>query len=181
MLNLCPNFSFMQIDCDKNFMVTLKHDDKLQDGSECAFQVLESLLLNFIPRGFRSSVHPTLKVVTGWKYYTVVLIIYSPTLQCALLYTTLYGQRRIRVVTLSLPVTSMLSNLFRAADLDTQFCCFLKQGIHHSWLCTSLNVILFLTLIFARYGLLLTALCWILLALYIVNDSIVVSSCSYFR
>ncbi|XP_054781200.1 protein transport protein SEC24 C-like isoform X1 [Prosopis cineraria] len=73
------------IDCDKTFMVTLKHDDKLQDGSECAFQ-------------------------------------------CALLYTTLYGQRRIRVVTLSLPVTSMLSNLFRAADLDTQFCCFLKQA-----------------------------------------------------
>ncbi|MED6107551.1 hypothetical protein PIB30_015082 [Stylosanthes scabra] len=73
------------IDCDKTFMVTLKHDDKLQDGSECTFQ-------------------------------------------CALLYTTVYGQRRIRVVTLSLPVTSMLSNLFRAADLDTQFCCFLKQA-----------------------------------------------------
>ncbi|XP_058768532.1 protein transport protein SEC24 C-like [Vicia villosa] len=73
------------IDCDKTFMVTLKHDDKLQDGSECAFQ-------------------------------------------CALLYTTVYGQRRIRVITLSLPVTSMLSNLFRAADLDTQFCCFLKQA-----------------------------------------------------
>ncbi|KAG4984620.1 hypothetical protein JHK87_029369 [Glycine soja] len=47
---------------------------------------------------------------------------------CALLYTTVYGQRRIRVITLSLPVTSMLSNLFRAADLDTQFCCFLKQA-----------------------------------------------------
>ncbi|RDX93911.1 Protein transport protein Sec24-like, partial [Mucuna pruriens] len=73
------------IDCDKTFMVSLKHDDKLQDGSECAFQ-------------------------------------------CALLYTTVYGQRRIRVITLSLPVTSMLSNLFRAADLDTQFCCFLKQA-----------------------------------------------------
>ncbi|KAL2996312.1 hypothetical protein AAZX31_10G266200 [Glycine max] len=73
------------IDCDKTFMVTLKHDDKLQDGSECA-------------------------------------------IQCALLYTTVYGQRRIRVITLSLPVTSMLSNLFRAADLDTQFCCFLKQA-----------------------------------------------------
>ncbi|XP_057422859.1 protein transport protein SEC24 C-like isoform X2 [Lotus japonicus] len=73
------------IDCDKTFMVTLKHDDKLQDGSECAFQ-------------------------------------------CALLYTTVHGQRRIRVITLSLPVTSMLSNLFRAADLDTQFCCFLKHA-----------------------------------------------------
>lgn len=30
----------MQIDCDKTIMVTLKHDDKLQDGSECAFQVV---------------------------------------------------------------------------------------------------------------------------------------------
>ncbi|KAA8542857.1 hypothetical protein F0562_024009 [Nyssa sinensis] len=73
------------IDCDKTIMVTLKHDDKLQDGSECAFQ-------------------------------------------CALLYTTVYGQRRIRVSTLSLPCTSMLSSLFRSADLDTQFACFLKQA-----------------------------------------------------
>ncbi|XVE95488.1 hypothetical protein REPUB_Repub02eG0102100 [Reevesia pubescens] len=73
------------IDCDKCILVTLKHDDKLQDGSECAFQ-------------------------------------------CALLYTTLYGQRRIRVTNLSLPCTNMLSNLFRSADLDTQFACFLKQA-----------------------------------------------------
>ncbi|KAJ4964766.1 hypothetical protein NE237_016615 [Protea cynaroides] len=73
------------IDCDKTIMVTLKHDDKLQDGTECAFQ-------------------------------------------CALLYTTVYGQRRIRVTTLSLPCTTVLSNLFRSADLDTQFACFLKQA-----------------------------------------------------
>ncbi|CAA0811286.1 Protein transport protein Sec24-like [Striga hermonthica] len=73
------------IDCDKTIMVTLKHDDKLQESSECSFQ-------------------------------------------CALLYTTVYGQRRIRVSTLSLPCTNMLSNLFRAADLDTQFACMLKQG-----------------------------------------------------
>ncbi|GAB2234596.1 hypothetical protein Droror1_Dr00003853 [Drosera rotundifolia] len=72
------------IDCDKTIMVTLKHDDKLQDGAEYAFQ-------------------------------------------CALLYTTIYGQRRIRVITLSLSCTSTLHNLFRTADLDTQFTCFLKQ------------------------------------------------------
>ncbi|KAK6288783.1 hypothetical protein POUND7_000324 [Theobroma cacao] len=72
------------IDSDKTIMVTLKHDDKLQDGSECTFQ-------------------------------------------CALLYTTAYGQRRIRVSTLSLPCTSSLTNLFRAADLDAQFVCSLKQ------------------------------------------------------
>nr|KAJ0207773.1 hypothetical protein LSAT_V11C500280400 [Lactuca sativa] len=73
------------VDCDKSLMVTLKHDDKLTDGTECSFQ-------------------------------------------CALLYTTVYGQRRIRVSTLSLPCTTMLSNLFRSADLDTQFSCFLKQA-----------------------------------------------------
>ncbi|KVH93970.1 Gelsolin domain-containing protein [Cynara cardunculus var. scolymus] len=49
-------------------------------------------------------------------------------IMCAILYTTIYGQRRIRVSTLSLPCTTMLSNLFRSADLDTQFSCFLKQA-----------------------------------------------------
>ena len=86
--------NILQVDCDKSIMVTLKHDDKLTDGTECSFQ-------------------------------------------CALLYTTVYGQRRIRVSTLSLPCTSMLSNLFRSADLDTQFSCFLKQGI---WICLILDV-----------------------------------------
>ncbi|KAG7559637.1 Sec23/Sec24 helical domain superfamily [Arabidopsis thaliana x Arabidopsis arenosa] len=73
------------IDCDKAVMVTLKHDDKLQDGAECGFQ-------------------------------------------CALLYTTMSGERRIRVLNLSLPCTNMLSNLFRSADLDSQFACMLKQA-----------------------------------------------------
>ncbi|XP_059288495.1 protein transport protein SEC24 B-like isoform X1 [Lycium ferocissimum] len=73
------------IDSDKTIMVTLKHDDKLQDGSECSFQ-------------------------------------------SAVLYTTIDGQRRIRVSTLALPCTTMLSNLFRSADLDTQFACILKQA-----------------------------------------------------
>ena len=49
-------------------------------------------------------------------------------IQCALLYTTITGERRIRVINLSLPCTSMLSNLFRSADLDSQFACMLKQG-----------------------------------------------------
>lgn len=73
------------IDCDKTIMVSLKHDDKLQEELECAFQ-------------------------------------------CALLYTTVYGQRRIRVSTLSLPCTNVLTNLFRVADLDTQFSCILKHA-----------------------------------------------------
>lgn len=38
----------VQIDCDKTIMVTLKHDDKLQDGSECAFQVACPSVISFL-------------------------------------------------------------------------------------------------------------------------------------
>ncbi|KAF7064238.1 hypothetical protein CFC21_070608 [Triticum aestivum] len=48
--------------------------------------------------------------------------------QCALLYTTIYGQRRIRVINISLPCTSILSNLFRCADLEAQFTYVVKQA-----------------------------------------------------
>lgn len=48
--------------------------------------------------------------------------------QSAVLYTTIDGQRRIRVSTLALPCTTLLNNMFRSADLDTQFACILKQG-----------------------------------------------------
>lgn len=48
--------------------------------------------------------------------------------QCALLYTTMAGERRVRVHTLSLPTTAILSNLFRGADLDANFSTILKQA-----------------------------------------------------
>ncbi|KAH7387746.1 hypothetical protein KP509_16G039000 [Ceratopteris richardii] len=48
--------------------------------------------------------------------------------QCALLYTTMDGQRRIRVTTLSLTCTTVLNNVFRGADLDAQFTYFLKRA-----------------------------------------------------
>jgi protein transport protein SEC24 len=73
------------VDCDKAVLVTLRHEEKLPETQEAAFQ-------------------------------------------CALLYTTLTGQRRIRVHTLSLPVTTALGNLFRGADLDAHFAYFLKTG-----------------------------------------------------
>uniref|UniRef100_A0A453HKY0 Protein transport protein Sec24-like CEF n=1 Tax=Aegilops tauschii subsp. strangulata TaxID=200361 RepID=A0A453HKY0_AEGTS len=48
--------------------------------------------------------------------------------QCALLYTTVYGQRRIRVINISLPCTSTLNNLFRYADQEAQFTYVVKQA-----------------------------------------------------
>lgn len=39
--------------------------------------------------------------------------------QCAVLYTSAAGQRRVRVHNLSVPITSLLANVFRSADMDT--------------------------------------------------------------
>jgi protein transport protein SEC24 len=40
--------------------------------------------------------------------------------QAALLYTTLQGQRRIRVHTMALQVTNEIGTMFKFADLDAQ-------------------------------------------------------------
>ena len=47
--------------------------------------------------------------------------------QCALLYTTIQGERRIRVHTMALPVTSVLGNVFRASDLEAQTCDMIRK------------------------------------------------------
>jgi hypothetical protein len=36
-------WALVQVDSDKAIMVTFKHDDKLQENSECAFQVISSV------------------------------------------------------------------------------------------------------------------------------------------
>ena len=50
-------------------------------------------------------------------------------IQCALLYTTPTGQRRIRVHTLAVPVTSVMSNIYRFSDLDAIINLSLKQAV----------------------------------------------------
>lgn len=50
-------------------------------------------------------------------------------LQCALLYTTAAGQRRIRVMNLRLNCTSVLGNVFRSADLNAVLNFFARRGI----------------------------------------------------
>ncbi|EDQ85874.1 uncharacterized protein MONBRDRAFT_38641 [Monosiga brevicollis MX1] len=64
------------VDAKHNITVRIKHDDKIDEGSEAHFQV-------------------------------------------ALLYTTRFGERRIRVHTLSLRTANNLADIFRSADMDS--------------------------------------------------------------
>ena len=49
--------------------------------------------------------------------------------QCALLYTTGYGQRRVRVLTLALQPTEAMANLYRYADLDAIMNVLMRQCV----------------------------------------------------
>jgi len=53
----------------------------------------------------------------------------TPCLQCALLYTTVLGERRIRVLTLGLQATSAMSSLYRYADLDALTNVLMRQAV----------------------------------------------------
>ena len=50
-------------------------------------------------------------------------------IQCALLYTTAEGQRRVRVHTISVPVTNAMGVIFRNADVDAVVNMSLKQVV----------------------------------------------------
>jgi len=50
-------------------------------------------------------------------------------IQSALLYTTISGQRRVRVCNLGLQVASMAGSVFRYADMDTVVCHLVREGI----------------------------------------------------
>ena len=82
---------FGAIDSDKSVSVELKHDDKLAIESNTYIQVIDDLLL---------------------------ITFLSLSLQAALLYTSISGQRRLRILTLALTVTSSYTSLYPACDLD---------------------------------------------------------------
>eukprot|EP00899_Mesostigma_viride_P012163 jgi/Mesvir1/20948/Mv08019-RA.1 len=56
--------------------------------------------------------------------------------QCAVLYTTTDGHRRIRVHTLSLPTAGSLPGVYKMADMDALFAVMVKQGVQKAALQT---------------------------------------------
>ncbi|KAM3580935.1 COPII coat Sec23p-Sfb3p heterodimer component [Umbelopsis sp. WA50703] len=49
--------------------------------------------------------------------------------QCAMLYTTATGERRVRVINLSLPVTDNIADVFRNAQMDVTVSLFMRQAV----------------------------------------------------
>ena len=51
--------------------------------------------------------------------------------QCAVLYTSATGERRVRLHNIALPVTQVMANVFRFADMDATMAYCSKEGEFH--------------------------------------------------
>lgn len=85
------------IDSDKAIAVEIKHDDKIPEEELAYIQVGNEICPHDCPH----VAYP------------------PPPLQAALLYTNVYGQRRLRIHNLSLSCSTKFADIYRSCELDT--------------------------------------------------------------
>lgn len=113
-MNNTTDVEMAGLDCDKAVTVELKHDDALNEETGALIQV------------------PL--VLTERSLFPLTLLggstpICPPSVsQCALLYTTIGGQRRLRIHNLSLNCSSQLSELYKSCETDSLINFFAKSG-----------------------------------------------------
>ena len=64
-------------------------------------------------------------------------------IQCAVLYTTVDGKRRVRVINLALEVAALAGNIFKYADIDATVCHLAKDCKSRSILRINVSVLIF--------------------------------------
>lgn len=114
-MNNTTDVEMAAVDCDKAVTVELKHDDTLNEESGALMQVrLPSALLFFAKLNCLQlpEINSCLRSVS----------------QCALLYTTIGGQRRLRIHNISLNCSSQLSELYKSCETDSLINFFAKSG-----------------------------------------------------
>lgn len=107
-MNNTTDMEMAAVDCDKAVTVELKHDDALSEEAGALLQV----------RLFASA------LLAREKHFSDL----DSVSQCALLYTTIGGQRRLRIHNLSLNCSSQLSELYKSCETDALINFFAKSG-----------------------------------------------------
>lgn len=114
-MNNTTDVEMAALDCDKAVAVELKHDDALNEETGAFIQVRLSPYPAF-PPCFHSA---------SRLNYCLPPHLFP---QCALLYTTISGQRRLRIHNLSLNCSSQLSELYKSCETDSLINFFAKSG-----------------------------------------------------
>lgn len=117
-MNNTTDIEMAAVDCDKAVTVEFKHDDALNEETGAFIQVREKT--NTICYSVSNLL---------WSDYNLCLNLRIS--QCALLYTTINGQRRLRIHNLSLNCTSQLSELYKSCETDSLMNFFAKSGDCH--------------------------------------------------
>lgn len=121
-MNNTTDVEMAAVDCDNGVTVEFKHDDTLSEETGALMQVC--VKPSFIPDwSYLKSFLWRLKTQVCLK-----LMFHTFFPQCALLYTTIGGQRRLRIHNLSLNCSSQLSELYKSCETDSLINFFAKSG-----------------------------------------------------